>query len=104
MVLVEDSIAVRVSLFEKLDEVGQELLVLLQLEIEHALEEDGEFQLAGLSVVVLLVVHHSSCHCSPSRGAALIRVVAHKVGARGSYAPADLSHRALLHIVLLLCE
>lgn len=104
MVLVEDSIAVRVSLFEKLDEVGQELLVLLQLEIEHTLEEDCEFQLAGLCVVVLLVVHHSSCHCSPSRGAALIRVVAHQVGARGSYAPADLSHRALLHIVLLLCE
>ena len=43
MVLVEDSIAVRVSLFEKLDEVGQELLVFLQLEIKHALEEDGEF-------------------------------------------------------------
>ena len=75
-----------------------------QLEIEHALEEDGKFQLAGLGVVVLLVIHHSSCHCSPSRGAALIRVVAHKVGARGSYAPTDLSHRALLHIALLLCE
>lgn len=104
MVLVEDSIAVRVSLFEKLDEVGQELLVLLQLEIEHTLEEDGKFKLAGLSVVVLLVVHHGSSHCSPSRGAALVRIVAHQVGARGSYTPADLSHRALLHIVLLLSE
>ena len=79
LVFVENSIAIRIDLFEKLDEVGQELLVLLQLEIEDALEEHGEFQLTCFGIVVLLVVHHRSRHCSPSCGAALVRIVAHQI-------------------------
>ena len=53
--------------------------MLLQLEVEHALEEHGEFKFACLRAAILLVVHHGSSHSSPSLAAA--SGIAHQIAA-----------------------
>ena len=90
LVLVEDTIPVGVYALEHGDEVAQELFVLLELEVEDALEEDSELELGRLRAL-LLVLHHAACQGSTT-GLGLSR---HQVRAGRTDASADLLFGAL---------
>lgn len=55
--LVQDSITIYINALVHLNEVPEELLVLLQLKVEHTFEEDTELKLASLHGC-LAAVHH----------------------------------------------
>ena len=61
LILIKYAISIHVHLLIHGDEVCKELFVLLQLEIEHALEKDCKLELTSLHIV-MLVVHHGAGH------------------------------------------
>ena len=63
MTLVKDTITIGVGALKCLDKEAKELLVLLELEVQHSFQEDGELKLRGF-LIIHLTVEHATSHGS----------------------------------------
>ena len=95
--LVEEAVAINVDSLVDLDEVREELLVLLQLEVEHALQKHPKLQLARLHHGLVVVEHGARLGPAP-----LLPCGRHQTRARRPYAPAYLSLTALRRVLVRL--